>query len=69
MESEKKEQEYPQRIDLNFQNAHYVYSQRSNEDLIVIEAKNTQNSELFSVWVRRDGMAKILNEIGNVLEA
>jgi hypothetical protein len=67
MVSDEKEQEYPDRIDLNYQDSHYVYSQKTNEDLLVIEAKNTQTSELFTVWVRPNGMAKILSEIGKML--
>ncbi len=67
MESNKNE--YPDRINLNFQDTNYVFSQRTKEDLLAIEAKNPQSGEFYTVWVRTDGMAKILSEIGKMLSS
>lgn len=64
---EKMETEYPKRTDLNYQNCKYVRSKTNEEDLLVIEAKNTQTGELYSVWLRYDGMAQCLEEIAKMI--
>ena len=63
------EKNFPERTDLNFQDCRWVRSRKTDEDLMVLEANNTKTGELFSVWIRYDGMSKILMEIGKMLSS
>jgi len=61
------ERKFPERTDLNFQNCRAVKSRKTQEDLMVVEAKDLKTGELYSVWIRKDAIGMILIELGNML--
>ena len=58
---------FPERTDLSFQNCTAVKSRKTQEDLLVVEAKDLKTGELYSVWIRKDAVGTILTELGRML--
>ena len=61
------ERKFPERTDLSFQKCKAVKSRKTQEDLLVVEAKDLKTGELYSVWVRLDAIGLILIELGKML--
>lgn len=61
------ERKFLERTDLNFQNCKAVKSRKTQEDLLVVEAKDLKTGELYSVWIRKDAISKLLIEIARML--
>ena len=61
------ERQFPERTDLNFQDCRAVKSRKTQEDLLVVEAKDLKTGELYSVWIRKDTISILLTEIARML--
>jgi hypothetical protein len=64
---EEVQSKYPEKIDLNFQNCRAVKSRKTQEDLLVLEAKDYKTGIFYSIWIRKDGISKILTEIAKMI--
>jgi len=58
---------YPERVDLTFQNCKAVKSRKTQEDLLVLEAKDLKSGTEYSLWIRKDSIGKLLIEIGKMV--
>ena len=64
--SETEPKKFPEKKDLNFRGAKVVTSKKTNEMLLLLEARDKQGTD-YSLWLRRADLKTLLPEIGNML--
>jgi len=58
---------FPERTDLNFEGCKVVKSKKTQETLLVVEAKDRKSGNLYSVWLRGESVGLLLSEIGKMI--